>query len=167
MSGFPENIIEEVKQSLTDFMPKTTLPDQTQVDVPIIERPLRFSDPERSIGVHPVDWQPVQQSAQIGQQENALARYLIRIQNMVKHTDEIEGRAMYNADAKMIRVILYRDQGLRVRLGELNETLLDTIERFKRMGIQTQRFMNNELSTGSFVYLATTDLWVETEITQL
>jgi len=116
--------------------------------------------------LHVVDWTPDPNSAQMGQMENVLNTYLIRIQNLVKHTDEEEGRNLYVLDAKMVRVILYRDSALRVRLGSLDETIMGTQERFKRMGIRNQRFLNNELS-GQFVFLATTDLWVETEVTQL
>lgn len=176
MAGFPENILDELEQSFTEFMPPVILvaADPTATppvveeseSIPIARRPLRFTDPERSVGLHAVDWSPLDDSAQIGQMEPGISRYMLRIQNLVKHTDEEEGRALYVADAKMVRAILYRDAGLRVRLGELNETILDTIERFKRMGVRTQRFLNNELS-GQFVFLATTELWVETEITQL
>lgn len=176
MPGFPENILDELELSIsTNFPPVPVIdPDPTAfppvagttTSIPIARRPLRYMDPERSVGLHVVDWTPDPNSVQMGQAELALNTYLVRIQNLVKHSDEEEGRNLYVLDAKMVRVILYRDTALRVRLGSLNETIMGTQERFKRMGIRNQRFLNNELS-GQFVFLATTDVWIETEVTQI
>ncbi len=166
MAIFPESILDEVEVSLLQYMPDTVY-EGISTPVEVLRRPLRYSDPDRSVGIHPVDWTPDEQgSSFIGQNEPGIARYIFRVMNLVKHTDEEEGRALYVLDAKMIRAILYRDTALRVRLGTLNETILGTIERFKRIGIRNQRFLNNELS-GQFVFLATTELYVDTEITTL
>jgi hypothetical protein len=176
MAGFPENVMDEIAVSMAQYMPDSivveadplAVPPVVEVTepVPIVRRPLRYVDPARTIGLHAVDWTPEAGSAVMGQEEPQLARYLIRIQNLIKAGDEDEGRSLYVIDAKMIRAILYRDTALRVRCGELSEELLDTLERFKKFGVRNQRFLNNELS-GQFVFLATTELWVETEVTQL
>lgn len=155
--GFPENIIDVLFDRF-----EATMPDHH-----VARRPLRYTDPARSVGVFVVNWQPDEEdSSLIGQAEPALSRYFIRIQNMIQAAGEEEGRALYAADAKIVRAMLYRDPTLRVRLTELTETVFGTIERLQRFGVRTQSFLNNELQ-GQFVYLATTDLWIETEITEL
>jgi hypothetical protein len=157
MAGFPENVIDALKPSF----------DAHLTDHKFIPRPLRFTDPERSLGIYALQWNPEQEdSAQIGQMEPALARYQFRIQNLIKAADEVEGRGLYTASAKIVRAILYRDPALRVRLCELSEEVLGSVERVKRYGVRAQGYLNNELRS-QFVYLATTDMWVETEVTQL
>lgn len=156
MAGFPENIIDVLEARF-----KATMGDHA-----IIRRPLRHADPARSVGMFVVNWVPDQNEAQIGQVEPVLANYFVRIQNMIKAGDEIEGRNLYGVDAKTVRAMLYRDPTLRVEFTGLTEEVLGTVERLQKYGIQTQSFMNNELQ-GQFVYLATTDLWIQTEITKL
>jgi hypothetical protein len=58
--------------------------------------------------------------------------------------------------------MLYHDRDLAVALGQLAESESTRIERYKRLGIRQQRFLNNELN-GKFIFLSSTELWVETE----
>lgn len=162
MTGFPSNIVEELATTFREHLAGPDDDPKTE----ILTRPVRFTDPALSLGIYALDWTPVQDSMQIGQQEPALNRYLFRIQNLVKHATEVEARALYTTHAKIVRAILYRDPGLRVRLAALQETFLGTSERFHRFGVRSQGYLNNELR-GNWVYLATTDLWVETETTQI
>lgn len=156
MTAFPMATVEIVHERFAELMR----------DRVILDRRLRPSDPARSIGIFPVDWSPVRNSMEIGgpnrPPEPTLQTYQYRIQSLVKHTDEIEGRALYALDAKFVLAILYRDQDLRVRLTTVQETLLGSVERVQRFGVNSQRYLNNELS-GQFIYLATTEFWVETE----
>lgn len=131
-----------------------------------VNRPLRISDPARSCGLFALTWQPMADSQQIGQQEPAINRYDIRIQTLVKHAQEIEGRALSSLDAKSIRVILYRDRDLKLRLLTLTEELLSSKETFKRFGIRRQNLLNTEMR-GTFVYLNTTEVWFESEVVEL
>lgn len=162
MTGFPSNVVEELKTTFIQHLAGVDDDPKTEV----ITRPVRFTDPSLSLGIYALDWRPREDSAFIGQQEPSLNLYRFRIQSLVKHTSEEEARTLYTTHAKMVRVILYRDNALRVRLAELQETLLGSVERFQRFGIQSQGYLNNELR-GNWVYLATTDLWVETETTQI
>lgn len=156
-TGFPGNVLGEIELSLQDYMPMFQ----------VIRRPVRQTDPERTIGLFLVDWTPRMDSVLIGPQwEPELATYEYRLQLLIKHTDEIEGRRMFGAASKSLKAILYRDPDLVVRLTTLNETVLDVRETVKRFGVRRQRFLNNEIR-GSFLYLAATDLWVETESTKL
>lgn len=154
--GFPMSPVTELKNSF----------ERTMSSHEVIERPLRFSDPARSIGIYVADATPLDNSQQIGQHEPALLRYQYRVQNMVKHTNEIQGKALFAFDAKTIRVVLYRDTTLALRLSELIEEVLGTRERAKQWGVSRQRFLSNELRS-QFVYLAQTDFWLETESVKL
>lgn len=148
---FPENIVEELS---------ITLDTLAEVDK-VVHRPLRPTDPNGSIGIYAVDWNP--QEYQIGQYDPAVTRYLVAIQSFVKHGDDQEGVALHARMAKKVRVMLYRDDELRVRLGTLSVTEDGMTERLQRWGVQTQRYLSNEVQ-GSFMYLAVTEMWVETEI---
>lgn len=156
--GFPMNVVAELDSTFKGHV--AALLDE---DFVIITRPLRNTDPSRSVGIFPVDWRPSENSFEMtGGVGPTLSRYLFRVQNLVKHTDEIEGRALYAHDSKLVRAVLYRDTALRVRLAALTETTLGMRERTQRYGVNTQRFLNNEIN-GMFLYLSTTEFWLETE----
>lgn len=156
MSSFPDNIVQALRPRLKHFMPEWE----------IIDRPIRMVDPHQSMGVYAMNWVPKEESAQIGQMEPTLATYNLRVQNLVKHTDEPEGRAAFTVAAKTVRAIVARDPDLRVRLADLREDFLNSRERLMRFGVRQQSFLNNDIK-GTFTFLATTDLWVETETVQL
>lgn len=155
-AGFPVNII-----GLLDERFKKNMPDHA-----VVQRPCRMMDPAQTLGIYPVDVDPVQSSHQIGQIEPTLLRYLVRIQNMVKSGDEAYATGLFAFDAKSVRVVLYRDPDLAVRLPLLTEELLGVRESVKRWGVGRQRFVNTGSQSG-IVLVAQTDLWVETETTQL
>lgn len=156
--GFPENVVEVIENRFITLFPGHA----------VVSRTLRHLDPAKSIGIFVVDVTPDREnSMQIGQREPTVNRYVYRIQNMIKAGDEVSGRAEFGLDSKAIRGILYRDTNLRVELTTLTETFLGSRESLKGFGVVRQRFLNNELGRGSFVYLAQTDVWVETEIVQL
>lgn len=155
-SGFPVNIITLLEERFKKNMP----------DHAVVTRTLRMMDPAQSLGIYPVDATPVNDSFQIGQIEPVLSRYLIRVQNMVKATDEAYATALFAFDAKSVRVVLYRDPDLAVRLPLLTEELLGVRESVKRWGVGRQRFVNTSAQS-NMVLVAQTDLWVETETTQL
>jgi hypothetical protein len=157
MAGFPENVIDAIQPRFVALMP----------DYEVVRRPVRVNDPARTIGLFVTDWKPAVQSTQqvheIGGTETVLATYSYVAQLLVKHTDEQAGRAIYGVDAKTLRAILYRDATLQVSLGDLTETVLGVTERFQRFRVANTKYMNNEIS-GTFVYLATSFLSVETQI---
>lgn len=153
---FPARFASEIRKSLEDLL----------ADHQIVLRPLRSTDPSNVVGIFPGSWVPSNETAMIGQYEVPISTYIIKIQNMIKHLDEAQGRAMFSAIAKAIRAILYRDPDLRVRLGGLEEQMLSTVERVKRYGVSRQDFLSNEVP-GAFVFLAITDVFIETETTAL
>lgn len=154
--GFPMNVLDELAVAFGTHMPNHT----------VIQRPLRYSDPNQSIGLYAVDTNPLQEAMVIGQQEPILNRYNYRIQNLVKHSAEITGKSWFTLDAKTIRAVLYRDNALTLRLAALVEEVLGTREVAKQWGVSRQRFLSNELQS-QFIYLAQTDFWLETESIEL
>jgi hypothetical protein len=150
--GFPSDFIIVVAQRLKHHME----------DWDFMDRPVRHTDGSRSIGLYALQWSPTEGSIEIGSQEPTLGDHQLRIQTLVKHTEETEARHLNAVAAKTVRAILYRDPILRVRLHELTEEILGTVERVKRMSIRAQGYLNNELRN-QFVYLTTTDLLIQTE----
>lgn len=155
MSEFPNNIVDELVTRTTAVL--------TDLTGPVLRRPLRPTDPERSVGIFPVDWNAVEGQMQMGNVGPSLQTYSFRIHLLVKNSNEEEGRALYANDSKKLRTMLYHDQTLKVALGSLTEVVInDHTERLQRWGIRSQRFLNNELS-GQFLFLSSTDFWAETQ----
>lgn len=160
MSNLPWSVVDVAVQRLDEIL---NTPESPRV---ILARQLRPTDPPRSISFYPVDLAPDQESMEIdgsGVPEPTLQKYNYRAQTLVKHANEMEGRALSSQDSKFLVAILYRDSELRLRLTAIVESLLGSTERVKRHGVVRQRYLNNELQ-GNFIYLSTTDLWVETEV---
>lgn len=127
----------------------------------VFSRPLRPSDPAASLGIFEVDWQP--DDSEFGAVFPTLSTYVWGLQVLVRHGDEQEGRALHSAITKSVRTMLDRDPDTRVALGQLNESPVGGgVERAQRWGVRTQRFANNEID-GQFVFLSTTDFWLQTE----
>jgi hypothetical protein len=126
----------------------------------VARRPLRPTDPDKSIGVMALDWRPTESF--IGQHDPAISRYQFAIQVFLKHQDEEEGLQQHTLLSKNLRTMLYRGEALRLRLASLSETSLLVTERVQRWGVRQQRFVSNEIQ-GRFLYLSTTEFWVETE----
>lgn len=148
---FPENVVAEIK---------TSLEAQEELDR-VVARPLNPTDPHLSAGVFATEWTPTQMV--IGQFDPAVSRYGATIHTFVKHGNEEEGIALHTRIAKMVRVMMYRDEALRVRLANLSTTEFGVTERIQRWGVSTQRYISNEFQ-GSFLFLAVTEMWIETEI---
>lgn len=155
--GYPFNIIGEIERSLKDNLAGGHT---------FIKRALRITDPARSASTFALTWQPMNDSQQIGQMEPALNRYELRIQTLVKHANEEEGIALSSLDAKSVRVILYRDPNLKIRLLALSEELMSSRETVKRYGVRRQNLLNTDIK-GVFCFLTTTEIWVESETVKL
>lgn len=138
-------------------------------DLFVTNRPLRESDPNQSVGVFGMQWMPDEESFEMrglagGISEPTLSRYIISLQACIKDMDEVRGAQTHATLAKMIRTMLYRDEALRVALRQLSVTMSGSVERTQRFGVQTQRYLSNELQ-GAWLYLSTLEFWLETETT--
>lgn len=150
---FPMNIVEV----LHDYM-KAELDESFTV----LKRPLRTQDPNLSVGIFPNDWVPVANSREMGFAGDTLSTHLVRVHLLIKAGEEQAGRYLSGIHAKKLRTMLAHDADLQLRLGQLSEVSGSIKERAQRFGVRNQRFLNNEL-TGQFIFLATTEFWVETE----
>lgn len=127
----------------------------------VVTRPLTPDDPNGSVGISALDWFPVDN--EIGADEPTICRYMYRIETLVKIAgDREEGQVSSSLLARSIRSMLYRNTDVRIRLGQLREVTDGRIERVQKWGIQQQRYASNHLS-GTFLFVSTTDWWVETE----
>lgn len=133
--------------------------------VTVVERPLRSSDPNMTIGVFPVLWQPMQSSLEIGHMhhnEPTVQEYVLSVQGFVKHGDKDIGLATSTQLARLIRMTLYRSLPLRVALEALSVNDGISQERYLKATIRNQQFMNNQIKT-QFAFLSVLDLLLETE----
>lgn len=154
---FPNNIVDlvAVRSELLD------------PDLFVIKRPLRNSDPNQSIGISAVVWQPDDDSMEMrgggpGPSEPTLSTYRLAVQGFVKDMDEVRGLATHSVMSKLIRNMLYRDAPLRIGLSSLSTSMSGVTERAQRWGVATQRYYSNEIE-GSWLYLSTLEFWLETE----
>ena len=143
---FPNNIISLIKTRAAYIDPPTLY---------VATRPLRASDPSESFGVFAAQWEPNQNSYEIkgssnpGPNEPTLQTYLIAIQAFVKDFQEDRGLAKHSVLSKYVRAMLYRDDPLRLGLAALSVSMNGSVERAKRWGIRTQRYLSNEIE-GAF-----------------
>lgn len=157
---FPNNVIALIKTRLL----QTVDPDETDTTkkIPVYLRPLRSSDSIQCIGIFPSWWLPDENSFEIGNTQPTTQRYPFVIQTLVKDAEEERATAAHGIMSKLVRSTLYNDYPLRVGLAALYVDMFDTHERFQKLVIQNQRYLNNEVQ-GSFIYMSTLNVYVETE----
>lgn len=148
---FPDNIVQEFKSALAGL---------GGIDA-VVGRRLRMSDSNACVGVFAEEWLPGEMG--IGQPMEPLDnRYTITIQLLIKHAQEEEALSQHSVLSKSIRVMVYRDPDLRVRLPQLSETYMQRRESVQKWDVRAQRFMSNEIE-GTFLYLSSTEVIVTTE----
>lgn len=149
--AFPDNLVNEFKTSLAQLPGIET----------VVGRALRMSDPNASAGVFATEWLPGEMG--IGKPREPLDnRYTIVIQLLIKHMNEEEALAQHSVLSKSIRVMVYRDADLQVRLPQLSEESSGVRERVLKWGVRAQRFLSNELDK-QFLFLSSTEVVVTTE----
>lgn len=166
---FPNNVLDLL---FTRFSTAGVIDPEPDLNlrVAIYKRSLRPTDAIQSVGIFPMNWNPDEESFEIrgglpGPSFPTLGRYWIGVQGFVKDADEANGLAVHSVLSSLIKQILYHDVPLRVGLGALQVSLSGgRVESFKRSGVRIQRYLSNEIA-GSFVYLTTTEFWIETETT--
>lgn len=156
ISVFPQNFVNAVGPVIAAIDP----------DITYLQRPLRPSDPNLSVGVYGTLWQPEEESYEIGHfpsSEATLNMYQVGVQTLVKDGDSQRGLNINSILSYRIRTVLYRNQPLRLALGSLKVEDGAFKESMRRWGIRTQRYMSNDIE-GSFVTTSVLDLWIETEM---
>jgi hypothetical protein len=156
---FPNNVVHALSIVLPGIDP----------DLNVFKRPLRPSDPHFSLSIYGTLWTPDENSFEIGAKnagpnEPTLSTYQIGIQTLVKDGDSTRGLAISSILAKRVRMVLYRNEPLRVALGSLYVEGDNFRESLRRWGARSQRYMSNDIE-GTFVTISVLDLWIETEMT--
>ena len=149
---FPDCVTTVLADVLAARMPEYT----------ILRRPLHPNDPTSSIGLRPGSWTPDESSYEMPSVEPTLNNYTFEIELLIKSNEETRGRALCSQAGKVVRAVLYRAPELQLQLRELEEDLLGTTERFKRLKVIDQRFLGGKVSS-VWTYSITTRLIVQTE----
>lgn len=162
---FPNNAVLAISTGI-DALNTVSDPEK----IVVVRRPLRTTDPKLTAGVFASSWAPNEDSYEIGQgmgggyrHEPTLQQYIITIQTLVMDMDEMRGLAKSSAFAKTVRDVLLRDPSVGVALSSLRATGVNNLtESARRRWVRTQRYLSNEIQ-GSFVYLSTLEITIETE----
>jgi hypothetical protein len=152
---FPNNIVQMIV---------TRVPVAVDVDLTILRRALRPTDPNQSIGVYPNVWGPESLSFEMAPNMKnipTMQDYRVFVQSFVKHQDEEEAINTHAVLAQRIRSMLYADELLQLAFADLVYTSNGKTERAMRWGPQAQRFMSNEVQ-GSFLQSSITEFWLQT-----
>jgi hypothetical protein len=167
--AFPQNAVHLISEHV-----KTGVLDDggtLEKRIAVFRRPLRNTDPNQSFGIFGNLWQPNLDSFEMGRgmrggvpgpNEPTLQTFTLGAQAFVKDMDEERGLAAHSVFAERVRVMLYRDETLRVGLASLSTVAGGRTQRAKNWGIRTQRLISNELD-GAWLYLSTLEFWIETE----
>jgi len=152
---FPNNIIERIR---------VRIPVAIDLDVTVILRPLRPTDPIQAIGLYPDTWAPDEDSFEMTPTMRnipTLQDYRVFVQSFVKHQDEATAIGTHAVMAERIRAMLYEDELLQLAFGELMATSGGRTHKAMRWGPRAQRFMSNEVQ-GSFLQSTITEFWLQT-----
>jgi hypothetical protein len=162
---FPHNVTDVIAFRLSQII-DTSFPVEDRVQV--FMRPLRSTDPMQCIGVSAVSGTPDPRSQEmrtiggLSSIEPTVARYTYAVQAMVVDGDEELGMKYHAILATRVKMVLLRDQVLHDALVSLSVAFGGVTERLKRFGCEDIRYINHEIG-GSYHYVATLFLWIETE----
>lgn len=125
-------------------------------------RRLTIVDPNDTVGIAPVSWNPV--AGELGRVESTIQLYTLYIQTLIVDPDEARGLQTHSYFAKRMREMLVRHQPLRVALGSLETVDQHGVkERTLRTTVGEQVF-HNQVADGNWRYLSTLELRLETQI---
>ncbi|AKC02751.1 hypothetical protein AXJ10_gp11 [Gordonia phage GordTnk2] len=157
---FPNNVVDFLGTALMGI----------DADTRVRKRPIKDTDESQSISVFPVDWNPVPNSMEmVGRRhEPTLQRYSIMVQGFIADMDEERGIRKHSLLSAQIRSTLYRSHAVAVALPQLVVSFSGssgaTTERVSKWGVVGQQYLNNQLpNNGKFLFLSTTEVFVETE----
>lgn len=125
-------------------------------------RRLTILDPNDSVGIAPVSWNPI--DGEIGRVESSVQLYTLYIQTLIVDADEARGLQTHSYFAKRMREMLVRYGPLRVALGSLETVDPNGVkEQTSRVTVGEQVF-HNQVADGNWRYLSTLELRLETQI---
>ncbi|USH45016.1 hypothetical protein SEA_CAMERICO_19 [Gordonia phage Camerico] len=138
-------------------------------DTKVVRRPIRETDDNQTIGVFPVAWSPVIDSKEmVGRySEPTFQRYTILVQAYVIDAEEERGIRKHALLSHLVRHTLYRDPALAVVLSEVDVEFpagsRPSREFVSKWDVVGQDFQNQKQKNNTFIFLSTTEMYVETE----
>ena len=165
MSTFPQNVVEAILTHIPQYFENPGNPTDPATNYTFVDRPVLPTDPARTMSCFSVGWAEEPNSELIGQVEPGMGRYLIRMETLVKNFPTFtEGWQIMATDAKLLRVVMYRDPGLQAELRTFSETIVGVVERFKDLKVTGQQ-TNPATQAGMNMLVTVTNIIVKTETT--
>ncbi|AKJ71810.1 hypothetical protein TIN4_13 [Tsukamurella phage TIN4] len=125
-------------------------------------RRLIVTDPNDTIGIVPVSWNPV--SGEIGRVESSTQLYTLYIQTLIVDPDEARGLQTHSYLAKRMREMLVRNQSLHVALMSLKTVDQHGVREASLKATVGEQVFHNQETDGNWRYLSTLELRLETQI---
>lgn len=145
---------------------KATLEEMIGDEFTILLRPLRATDPVKSVAVTAQRWLPEDGTAEIGggaSMMQSLSQYSIVISTLIKSADYENAISSNSELLNQLRAALRFSPALRAKLGALVTGEAGVFrERFQRSWVANQQYVTNEID-GYHYHLTITELFVETE----
>lgn len=134
-------------------------------DLAVYKRMVDPTDQTYTICVSPTQWAPEQRSGEIrgGPNEETIQVYGVSIVSIIVDADEERGIRTHSNLATRIRTKLYRDESLRLALGQLKVELDGVVERSLNWTISSQQYLSSE-SDGYFRFVSALDIEFRTHI---
>lgn len=166
MSSFPDNIVDAIATHIPKYFEAPSGDPADPEWYQFVKRPIMPMDAARCISVFPAGWAPEPRSELIGQLEDGMGRYAIRSELLVKHANLDGAWPVVSRDAKLLRVVLYRDEDLWTAMRQMTETIAGTVERFKDFKVTGQQYLPSNAG-GQNMIVAVTNMEVKVETTKL
>jgi hypothetical protein len=133
-------------------------------EIAFFKRPLGASDPNLSIGMWLESWEP-QDDPSIGMLEPDLCRYTYGVMTLAKVDNREDGLRISAILTKKVRLALARDKEFRVQLEQLQESEdgFPPFERFMRSKFERQRYQDEIIPGGGFLFMSVSVFSVDTE----
>lgn len=131
-------------------------------DLNMERRRLIVTDPNDTIGIVPVSWNPV--SGEMGRVEPTTQVYTLYIQTLIVDPDEARGLQTHSYLAKRVREMLVRDVPLHVALMSLKTVDQYGVRESSLKSSVGEQVFHNQETDGNWRYLSTLELRLETQI---
>lgn len=135
---------------------------QIDADINFERRRLIATDPNDTVGIAPVSWNPV--AGEMGRLESTIQLYTLYIQTLIVDPDEARGLQTHSFFAKRMREMLVRYQPLHVALGSLKTIDPNGVQEEATKASVGEQVFHNQESDGNWRYLSTLELRLETQI---
>lgn len=147
--------------SLADYISENLIVDDSGCKCQeVMRRPLRFTDPDYSVGVVNGTWDP--QVHEIGQNAATTAKYSLEVWASVKGLNEEEASQRHAVLARNVRRLMAEDTALRTLWASHTDTHGTHTERYLMHHLRGQEFHANNVKA-QFMFLSVATVEITTE----